>query len=212
MGQTGSIQIWPGQSWTVVAPRAKWYLWYSHQGGYTHQGDEALFDQFPAEILVRLLAIPIRPRITSEFKTFQPSGAQYQIGWCGTGAVPNKSHQVTSKYSSEKRKADSNGLVKSSRHHKRAKPKDGDDISKSDRPTDIWSLPVELHRLIFSHIDDIDDIVCFRLTSQYFWAIGREYMHDYYASLIEAVLATLVYLTVTKQCNLPVLLGVLLLF
>ncbi|EFX03804.1 hypothetical protein CMQ_732 [Grosmannia clavigera kw1407] len=44
----------------------------------------------------------------------------------------------------------------------------------------ISRLPYELHCLVFSHLDDVADIVCLGLVNQYFWQIGRQYMHKHY--------------------------------
>ncbi|KAF2967267.1 hypothetical protein GQX73_g6324 [Xylaria multiplex] len=48
----------------------------------------------------------------------------------------------------------------------------------------LFNLPPEIHSLIFDHIEFIDDVVCFGLTSQYFWTLARGHLDDYYKSFL----------------------------
>ncbi|KAK4125175.1 hypothetical protein N657DRAFT_594145 [Parathielavia appendiculata] len=48
----------------------------------------------------------------------------------------------------------------------------------------IFHLSPELHRVIFDHIDLIDDVVCFGLTSRHFWSIARLYLHAHNESFL----------------------------
>ncbi|KAK0724260.1 hypothetical protein B0H67DRAFT_550078 [Lasiosphaeris hirsuta] len=88
-----------------------------------------------------------------------------------------------------KRKADSQ-VNSSSQHHKQAKTKDGDNradtynYSVIDRPVTFSTLPPQVHRLIFTYIEDIEDVFRLGLANRYFWSIGRERMHDYYSSFL----------------------------
>ncbi|GAB1319492.1 hypothetical protein MFIFM68171_09702 [Madurella fahalii] len=113
-----------------------------------------------------------------------------------------------------KRKADSEVITSSSQRHKQAKTKDGDnradtdhsiinhsgadhfgtdhsvtdhsgtDHSVIDRPVTFSTLPPEVHRLIFTCIECIEDVFRLGLANRYFWSIGRERMHDYYTSFL----------------------------
>jgi hypothetical protein len=38
--------------------------------------------------------------------------------------------------------------------------------------------------MVFGYLEDMVDIACLGLTSQYFWAIAREYVHNYYMSFL----------------------------
>jgi hypothetical protein len=46
----------------------------------------------------------------------------------------------------------------------------------------LLNIPPELHRLIFSFIEDIVDVISFSITDQYFLPIGLECLEDYYMS------------------------------
>ncbi|KAK3303181.1 uncharacterized protein B0T15DRAFT_266240 [Chaetomium strumarium] len=83
-----------------------------------------------------------------------------------------------------------------SHRHKQAKTKDGDNRadtdnhsvidhhSVTDRPVTLSTLPPEVHRLIFTCIECIEDVFRLGLANRYFWSIGRERIHDYYTSFL----------------------------
>ncbi|KAH7114932.1 hypothetical protein B0J13DRAFT_459910 [Dactylonectria estremocensis] len=48
----------------------------------------------------------------------------------------------------------------------------------------LSDLPIKLHQLIFSHVELIEEVICLGLTSRHFWNVGRERMHDIYASFL----------------------------
>ncbi|KAI1298568.1 hypothetical protein F5Y03DRAFT_269077 [Xylaria venustula] len=52
----------------------------------------------------------------------------------------------------------------------------------SNTVVSLSSLPLELHRLILSFIEDIEDVISLSITNQYFLSIGRECLEDYYTS------------------------------
>jgi len=66
----------------------------------------------------------------------------------------------------------------------KAKSSDSEYVVDTDHSVTIFTLPIELHRCIFSHIEFIEDVVCLGLTSRYFWSVAQEHVHDYYASLL----------------------------
>ena len=140
-----------------------------------------------AKELVRLLAVPVRPASTP---------AQTRNGRRIT-TTQMASHSAAKdgmkKY--PKRKADSE-VDSSLQHHKQAKTKDGDNRADTydysvigyhsaiDRPVIFSTLPPEVHRLIFTCIECIEDVFRLGLANRYFWSIGRERMHDYYTSFL----------------------------
>ncbi|AEO54561.1 hypothetical protein MYCTH_2297247 [Thermothelomyces thermophilus ATCC 42464] len=158
-----------GQTFQLAAPRAKMAL----DWGYTL--GEMLFDG-SARTLVTLLAVPVRPHNTSPL-------SQSQSDRCVAHVAAGDSHEIWMSKRS-KRKADGEMLAGSRQPHKRAKAKDGDHGLDIVPPITFSDLPVELHRLIFAHLESIEDVICLGLTSRYFWAIGQDYVHDYYTSFL----------------------------
>ncbi|KAI6080465.1 hypothetical protein F4821DRAFT_58615 [Hypoxylon rubiginosum] len=53
----------------------------------------------------------------------------------------------------------------------------------NDAPT-FCDLPIEIHLLIFDQFEFIEDVVRLGLASQYFWALARSRLHDYYISFL----------------------------
>ena len=47
-----------------------------------------------------------------------------------------------------------------------------------DRRFGILDLPPEIHRLIFSRMVSVVDVLCLGLTCQYFWSLGREHIRE----------------------------------
>ncbi|KAK4142555.1 uncharacterized protein C8A04DRAFT_29832 [Dichotomopilus funicola] len=170
----------------MVAPRAKLSFDYGYKLG------EMLFDRSP-EQLVPLLAIPIRPpNSISETPPQAPSepsapSQQHLSESLGTNITRHKAA------GDSKRKVDDDEQLAaiSPQQHKRAKAEDDNHDHEHDLTPEIVTtratatfcgLPTELHRLVFSHIKPIPDLICLGLTNRYFWAIGREFVHDYYTS------------------------------
>ncbi len=60
-------------------------------------------------------------------------------------------------------------------HQKRVKSQGGNAYS---------DLPPEIHRLVFDHIEFIEDVICLGVTSRHFWAFAQEHVHAYYMSLL----------------------------
>ncbi|KAH7116373.1 hypothetical protein EDB81DRAFT_952980 [Dactylonectria macrodidyma] len=165
-----------GQNFRLVAPRAKISLPWGGKLG------EMLFDG-SAKVLVQLLAVPVRPKIllsVSEAAPIPP--AQSRSDRCATRMDINDSVQEIPVDRHAKRKVNGEVLACPSRHHKRTKTKGSDDGTETDHSITLSGLPKEVHQLIFIYIEFIEDIICIGLTSRYFWAIGREHMHDYYTS------------------------------
>ncbi|KAI0429807.1 hypothetical protein F5Y09DRAFT_249071 [Xylaria sp. FL1042] len=146
-----------GQSFQLVAPRAKLALSWSGKLG------EILFDG-SAEGIVRLLAVPVRPQRSSS---------------------PNPPVNSTNTVYSEMREAKRSRDDDSSRRcHKRIKGYGRDDKIVPNAVITLSSLPLELHRLVFSFIDDIIDTISFAITNQYFLSIGQQFVDDYYTSYL----------------------------
>lgn len=147
-----------------------------------------LFDGSARE-LVRLLAVPVRPQ--NPPKTASSTPAQTRNGRCTTTtqmASHGTAKDMDGMKGRPKRKADSE--VDSPQHHKQAKTKDDDNradtynYSVTDCPVTFSTLPPEVHRLIFTCIECIEDVFCLGLANRYFRSIGRECMHDYYSSFL----------------------------
>ncbi|KAH8167975.1 hypothetical protein CIB48_g276 [Xylaria polymorpha] len=148
-----------GQSFQLIAPRAKLTLGWSGKLG------EILFDGSASE-LVWLLAVPVRrQRDPLQNSPVDPTDT---IGEEKRGA---------------KRSRDDNDVhTESPRRSKKIKVQDGNEKAVSNAAIALSSLPTELHRLIFSFIEDIEDVVSLSITNQYFLSIGLECLDDYYTS------------------------------
>ena len=156
-----------GQIFQLVAPRVRAY----YQGAKL---GEMLFD---SDYLVRFLAVPILPRNPPEVAQSTPAQTRND----------RRATQIASRGSAkdiQMDKADGEVLAGSSQRRKKAKIQGGEGSTEIDRSVTFSDLPCELHRLIFTCIERIDDIICLGLTNQYFWSIGRERMHNYYASFL----------------------------
>ncbi|KAJ2998226.1 hypothetical protein NUW58_g392 [Xylaria curta] len=129
-----------------------------------------------ARNLVRLLAIPVRPRYS--FQPVQPQRAR-----CTATKLSTKLAKTTcTDERGRKRSSDEEVQVESSRVQKRAKTEGWIGKRRSDTVVTLFSLPSELHWLIFSLIDDVEDVVSFGLANQYFWSIAQFYVETYYTS------------------------------
>ncbi|KAJ2996327.1 hypothetical protein NUW58_g999 [Xylaria curta] len=147
-----------GQTFQLVAPRAKLALCWSGKLG------EILFDS--ADDIVRILVVPVRPQ-----RSYSPNPPV-----SSTNTVDGEKREA-------KRSRDDNDVYdESSRRHKRIKGYGLDDTIVSNAVTTLSSLPLELHHLIFSFIDDIVDTISFGITNQYFLSIGQQYLDDYLIS------------------------------
>ncbi|KAK4243062.1 hypothetical protein C7999DRAFT_45039 [Corynascus novoguineensis] len=154
-----------GQSFRLAAPRAKMSLRWGYRLG------EMLFDG-SAKALVPLLAVPLGPHNTVCVSKAGPSPiGQSQSDRCVAHMAAGDSHEIWIGKRS-KRKADGEMLAGSRQRHKRAKAKDG------DHERDI------IPPITFSNLSSIEDVICLGLASRYFWAIGRDYVHDYYTSFL----------------------------
>jgi hypothetical protein len=170
-----------GQIFRLAAPRAKRSL---HWGGKL---GEILFDGSAKE-LVRLLVVPIRPQNSSPALEQPPVKQDSQVH-CGVTQLPviSSVQNETSSLRSVKRKPDLEEVPNDylQHHHKRAKTDSkASGHDKIDRSIRLSDLPEELHRLVFDHIEFIEDVICLSLTSRYFWGIGREHIHNYYTSFL----------------------------
>ncbi|KAH6985577.1 hypothetical protein EDB80DRAFT_767970 [Ilyonectria destructans] len=120
---------------------------------------EMLFDGSP-KVLVQLLAVPVPPKNLSSISE----------------EIPMDRHA--------KRKADGEVLAGPPRHYKRAKRKGCDDTADTDYSMTLSDRPIEVHQLIFSYIESIEEVICLSLANRHFWKVGRERMHDIYASFL----------------------------
>ncbi|KAH6977654.1 hypothetical protein EDB80DRAFT_757397 [Ilyonectria destructans] len=153
------------QKFRLGAPRAEMALPRGRKLGHL------LFDG-SAEVLVGLLAVPVRPQISPSIP------AESRNGRCATQTASGDSLQEIQMGGQAKRKVDGEVLAGSPRHHKRAKTQGGNDaLTFSD-------LPPEVHQLVFDHIEFIEDVICLGLASQYFWTFARDHIHAYYMSFL----------------------------
>ncbi len=160
-----------GQNFQLVAPRAKLSLSWGGKLG------EMLFDG-SARALVHLLAVPVRPPNPYIHNT-PATPSQTQSDWTTSTELVRES--LADKHT--KRKPEGNVLVDSPQH-KRAKAQGNNNISETGQPIEFSTLPVEIHRLIFSHLELVEDVVCLGVTSRYFWAVSQEHIHDFYTSFL----------------------------
>ena len=127
-----------------------------------------------ADVLVRLLTVPVRPQSLPS----PPALSRNGLRATQTTSASGDSLQETRGDRQLKRKADSEGPPGPLRYHKRAKTHGGNDaLAFSD-------LPSEIHQLVFDYIEFIEDVVCLGLASRYFWTFARDYVHAYYMSFL----------------------------
>ncbi|KAH8744294.1 hypothetical protein F5883DRAFT_23627 [Diaporthe sp. PMI_573] len=125
-----------------------------------------------AAVLVRLLAVPVKPQIP------QPIPANSRNDRCATQTTSGHSFLETPMDGQVKRKADGELLAGSPPHQRQATTQGGHDaLTFSD-------LPLEVHQLVFDHIEFIEDAVCLGLASRYFWTFARDCLNAYYMSLL----------------------------
>ncbi|KAI1735411.1 hypothetical protein F4680DRAFT_304118 [Xylaria scruposa] len=126
---------------------------------------EILFDD-EALSLVQLLVVPVRPSLDSPDNSPADS----------TNATCEEKRGV-------KRSRDHNDVhTESSQSYKQIKTQDQDETVVSNTVVTIFSLPLELHRLIFSFIEDFEDVVSFGITNRQFFPISLELLELYYMS------------------------------
>ncbi|KAI0856462.1 hypothetical protein F4860DRAFT_492783 [Xylaria cubensis] len=144
-----------GQTFRLTAPRAK--LTTKHCYGKL---GEILFGN-RASILVHLLAVPLRP---------PPDSPQ--------NPPVDSANTTCGEKRGIKRVRDENDVHTESSQRRKTKAQDRDET------VTLFSLPLELHRLIFSFIVDIDDVLCFGMTNQYFLRICHQFWEHYYMSCL----------------------------
>jgi hypothetical protein len=171
-----------GQVFRLAAPRVNKALpWRGKLG-------EILFDG-SAKKLVRLLAVPVRPHLcVSEAPPVTSTKSRSACYTTEKAAGNSVQDEIIPTVNPRRamRKADGELLAQCARHQKQAKTEgrnSGDADDTSYAPT-FSSIPTEVHRLIFSYAEFIEDVICLSLTSRYFWSIGQEYIHDHYASFL----------------------------
>ncbi|KAI1290515.1 hypothetical protein F5Y03DRAFT_62859 [Xylaria venustula] len=148
-----------GQYFQLIAPQAEMALsWCGKLGEILTEGS--------AKELVRLLAVPVRPQYDSP-----------QSSLVGSNNIICKE-----KRGAKRSRDDSNVHAGSPRCRKQIKVQDRDEETTSSAVIGLSDLSVELHRLIFSFMGNIGDVVALSITSQYYLSIGREYLEDYYTS------------------------------
>ncbi|KAK3382124.1 hypothetical protein B0T24DRAFT_517229 [Lasiosphaeria ovina] len=160
------------QKFCLVAPRHKMAM---PRGGRL---EDMLFDG-SASSIVRLLAVPIRPKETLVPLVDLPHTTVFS-----PVAAATTSTNITK---SKKRKADSK--AEPSPCHKRRMLNSGRSMAIArartmrrtrDPPTFI-GLPTELLRIVFEKIESIEDVVCLALTDRFMWHVGLEYLHKHNA-------------------------------
>ena len=126
-----------------------------------------------ADKLVHRLAVPIRP----QRRPFVPAHSQSHR-CCSTQTASGDSLQETRVDKRAKREADGEVLADSVQRHKPAN-------FQGTTTTPIFSnLPTEIHRLVFDHIEYIEDVLCLGCTSRYFWALARIDLDGYYMGFL----------------------------
>lgn len=143
------------QEFKFVAPRAK----LTRMGIHTMAG--MLFgpsiSYFP-----KFLIVPIRPQrnIALQLQTERSVPRTFMVD----GAKRITKGQQGKYNSNNKINADS------SQYHNQTKP---------HAIVNIFCLPLEIHRIMFSFIGDIINVVSFGLTNPYFWSVCHEYIDNY---------------------------------
>ncbi len=148
-----------GQSFQPIAPRAKLALSWSGKLG------EILFDG-SARDLVCLLAVPVRRQHDSP-----------------RNSLVDPTNTICEEKRGAKRSRDNNNVqTESPRCRKQIKVQGRNGKTVSNAVIALSSLPLEIHRLVFSFIEDIKNVISLNITSQYFLLIGHKCLEDYYAS------------------------------
>ncbi|PNP54021.1 hypothetical protein THARTR1_05228 [Trichoderma harzianum] len=157
-----------GQRFQIIAPRAHVALTTQAKLG------EVLFDESFSSQLVYLLAIPVRPPLLSA----NDSAVQRTT-------VDTVENMRDAAGHGKKRKADDEILVPvDAPSSKQAKTSDAVRALHRRTTTAFCDFPGEIHRLIFAQFEDVLDIVNLGATSQYFWAIAREFLEDFAISFV----------------------------
>ncbi|ORY67831.1 uncharacterized protein BCR38DRAFT_388759 [Pseudomassariella vexata] len=164
-----------GQAFQLAVSRAKMALSW---GGKLRE----MLSDGSARVLVRLLAVPVQPRNLLEASPSAP--IRRQRDHCATQVAAGDLPKDVWMGRYAKRKADGEVLAGSSRRHKQAKTTGVHDRVDINHSVTFSDLPREIHRLIFTYVECIEDLICLGLANRYLWAIGRECMHDYYASFL----------------------------
>ncbi|KXX83080.1 hypothetical protein MMYC01_200489 [Madurella mycetomatis] len=153
---------------------------------------EMLFDG-SARVLVRLLAVPVRPQNPPETASSTPT--QTRNGRCTTQMAAHDSAKDIRMKDRAKRKADGEVIAGASQRRKQAKTKDGDDRAGTDHSiidhsiidhsiidhsiidhsiidhsiidhsVTFSKLPPEVHRLVFTFIECIADVISLGLAN-----------------------------------------------
>ncbi|KAI1113548.1 hypothetical protein F5Y14DRAFT_417570 [Nemania sp. NC0429] len=150
-----------GQKFQLVAPRAKLAVsWYGKLGEMLFDGD--------ACPLVYLLAVPVRRQHRSP----------------RTSPVDTTSTICEENRSTKRERSDDSddSDAESPRCSKQIKTAVQGETAVSNAPLVFCSLPPEIHRLVFSFIEDIYDVLSLGITSRYFFTIGLECLDNYCAS------------------------------
>ena len=163
-----------GQGFQVVAPRIGEFLDSRGKLG------EILFDGTAAD-LVYLLAVFILP---ASLVQTGPSSTKLSDDNPRRSQEPTNPNDATTKRAAE---SEASSDAEQQPRHKRAGLEEGSKATGPCRalPT-LSSLPVEIHQRIFDYLDgDLQDVICFAITNQYFWSIGQDFMHRLYATKVE---------------------------
>ncbi|KAI0544655.1 hypothetical protein F4679DRAFT_564167 [Xylaria curta] len=152
-----------GQNFRVTAPRAK----LTTDSPYGKLG-EILFSHIEARSLVALLAVPVRPLHDSPRNS----------------PVDSTNTTCEEKRGVKRSRDDNDALTESPQSHKQIKTQYQDETAVSNIVVTIFSLPLELHRHIFSFIEDIEDVISFGITNRQFLPISLEFLEHYFMSAL----------------------------
>ncbi len=171
----------PEQTFKLVAPRAK----LSPASG--ERAWKMLCGKSASE-LVKLLAIPVRQS--------KPSSEKCQSYGCAasTGLVQASSADKYAKHRS------AGEVLADAPQHRRAKTQGSETSDTGGQPIEFSALPTEIHRLIFAHIELVEDVVCLGLTSRYFWAVGEE-VHARFLCFLPRAVGGPEYCLCGKRCR-----------
>jgi hypothetical protein len=165
-----------GQDFCFAAPRANKALpWKARLGDILFEGS--------AKELVRLLAVPLRPQnllCVSEAPPVTPTKSRSVYYITEKAAGNSVQDEIIPTVNPRRAKREAEGEAEGEalawyvRRLGQAKPesRNSDDAGDTSHAPILSSIPTEVHRLIFSCIEFIEDIICLSLTSRYFWSIG----------------------------------------
>ncbi|KHO00981.1 F-box domain containing protein [Metarhizium album ARSEF 1941] len=151
-----------GQDFRLVAPHARLTMDFRGRLG-------EMLDDGTAQTLVRLLAIPTRPRIAMNPGRIAPQTAPPR----SRSPAQNECGEVSVTVG-VKRKGNVNcERASPPRLQKKTRTTSGSCVPNS-HPTTFTRLPTEIHQLIFSHTEKVEDVLSLGLVNRHLCDIARE--------------------------------------